>query len=68
MRYLPGQKVCCTLIEPAEHGYLVSITSSREQAYLHTTRILEDGAQIQAQFICIRDRQILLRLLPPKSV
>jgi hypothetical protein len=67
MRYLPGQKVYCTVIEPAEHGYLVSITSTREQAYLHTTWILEDGAEIQAQFICIRDRQILLGPLPQKK-
>lgn len=64
IRYLPGQRVLCTVIEPAEHGYRVAITRTGQTAYLHTPLILENDTEIMAQFICRRDGQVFLGPLP----
>lgn len=67
IRYMPGQRVHCTVIEPAEHGYRVAIARTGQIAYLHTHLIMENDTELMAQFICRRDGQVFLGPLPSSN-
>ena len=49
--YKAGMKVVCCIVEPFDRGYIV-VTKKGDRAVISTNKILNEGQEILAQFIC----------------
>jgi hypothetical protein len=59
-RYNPGQNVACTVTRSEPGGYGVMTCDDNQFGFLPTQTVLAIGQQLEAQFVCVHNKRLLL--------